>query len=246
MPFLEHLEELRVRIFWGLVALFAGALIGFWVVMQFDVLGWLIAPIRPFLDGPKLKYLSPADPFFLTLKLAVVIGLLLALPVVVYQVWAFVSPAMLPSEKRVIVPTLYLGLLLFAAGVALAYFIALPMTLRFMLSFQTEALEPSIVAPAYLGFVVKLLLAFGAVFELPVVILVLAVLGVVDARMLAAKRRHALVISAIVASLLTPGDVIVLTAIMMVPLILLYELGILLARVVERRRRIAAAQPEGT
>ena len=240
MPFLDHLEELRRRILWSLIALFAGAGIGFWLVMHFDVLSLLVAPILPLLDTGRLKYLGPTDPFFITLKLGIVVGVLLALPVVVYHIWAFVSPAMEPAERRVILPTLYLGLVLFAAGVALAYFLALPMTLRFMMGFQTETLEQSIVAAAYLGFVVKLLLAFGVVFELPVVILVLALLGVVDARMLASKRRHALVAIAVLASILTPGDVIVLTLFMMVPLILLYELSIGLAKLVERRRRVAA------
>jgi sec-independent protein translocase protein TatC len=241
MPFLDHLEELRRRILWSLVALLAAACIGFWLVMHFNVLGLLIAPIKPYLLGSKLKYLGPTDPFFISFKLALVVGVLLALPIVVYQIWAFVSPAMLPHERKVIVPTLYLGLLLFLTGMALAYFFALPMTLKFMLSFQTETLEQNIVASAYLGFVVKLLLGFGAVFELPVVVLILSMLGIVNSKMLAAKRRHALVVNTILASVLTPGDVIVLTVFMMIPLVLLYEMSIALSKLVERRRARAEA-----
>lgn len=236
MPFLDHLEELRWRILWGLVALLVGAVVGFWLVNQFNLLGLLIEPVESFLETGKLNYLSPTDPFFLTLKLALVIGLILAAPILIYQLWAFVAPALLPSEKRAIVPSMYLGLVLFAAGVALAYFVALPVTLRFLMGFQVESLQQNLTANHYLAFVVRLLLAFGLVFELPVVLLVLAVLGVVDSKMLASKRRHAIVVSAVVASVITPGDLIMLTFLLMLPLILLYELGIGLTKLVERRR----------
>lgn len=236
MPFLDHLEELRTRILWAMGALVVGAVVGFVLVTRFDVLGLLIAPMEPLLDGSKLKYLSPTDPFFITLKLALIVGALLASPVIVYQIWLFVSPALMPHEKRAIIPAFYLGLVLFAAGAALAYFAALPVTLDFMAGFQTDSLEQNITIGPYLSLVIRLLLAFGLIFELPVVVLILAVIGIVDSRMLAAKRRHAIVLLTIVASVITPGDVIVLTLFMMVPLVLLYELSISLARVVERRR----------
>lgn len=236
MPFLDHLEELRRRILWVLAALVVGFFAGLWLVTHFEVLQLLIAPIQPLLGDTRLKYLSPTDPFFVTLKLAAVVGLLLVLPVVVYHVWAFFAPALLPSERRAIVPALYLGLVLFAAGVALAYFLALPITLRFTMGFQGDSLEQAIVIGPYLAIVVRLLLAFGAIFELPVVMLVLASLGLVSSRALREKRRVAVVVIAIAASLITPGDVVLLTVFLMVPLILLYELSIALTRLVERRR----------
>lgn len=247
MPFLDHLEELRWRILWSMLAIIVGFGIGFWLVTRFDALGLLIRPIEPFLLGSKIRYLSPSDPFFVTLKLALVVGLLLAFPIIVYQVWTFVSPALMPEEKRAIVPSLYFGLVLFLAGVALCYFAALPLTLRFMMSFQTESLEQSITIGPYMGFVVKMLLAFGLVFELPVVMLVLGVLGVVNTEMLKKGRRYALVIITAAAALITPGDAVALTIFMMVPLVLLYELGIVLVRVVERRRerRMAALRDTG-
>ncbi len=236
MPFLDHLEELRRRILWILAALLVGFFIGLWVVTHFEVLRLLISPIEPLLGDTKLKYLSPTDPFFVTLKLAAVVGLLLVLPLIVYHIWAFFAPALLPSERRAIVPALYLGLVLFAAGVALAYFLALPITLRFTMGFQGESLEQSIVIGPYLAIVVRLLLAFGAIFELPVVMLVLASLGLVSSRALREKRRYAIVAIALVASIITPGDVVLLTVFLMVPLLLLYELSIALTRLVERRR----------
>lgn len=241
MPFLDHLEELRWRLIRSLVAVAVATALSFLLVMHFDVLGLLVEPIHPFLEGTKLKYLSPTDPFFITLKLAVLGGVLLALPVVAYQVWAFFSPALLPSEKRVIVPSLYLGLVLFGAGVVMAYEIVLPMTLRFTMGFQTESLEQAIVVGEYLSVVTRLLLAFGFVFELPIVILVLSVMGVVTPEILASKRRHAVVGITILSSLLTPGDVITVTLLMMGPLVLLYEFSIVLSRLVVRRRAAAVS-----
>ena len=237
MPFLDHLEELRWRILYSLIALVLGFIAGFIVVTKYDVLGLLVEPVLPYLpEGQKLVYLSPMEPFFLTLKLAGLIGLLLAAPVIVYQIWAFVAPALKKEERRSIVPSFYLGLVLFAAGAALAYYAALPVTLKFGMSFQVETLEPNLTVGPYLALVVRMLLAFGLVFELPIVILILSAFGIVDPAMLRSKRRHAIVVFAIVASIITPGDIIVLTLLLMVPLLLLYELSIVLSAMVERRR----------
>jgi sec-independent protein translocase protein TatC len=244
MPFLDHLEELRWRLIWSLAAVMICAILGFVLVTHYDVLGILVAPIKPFLNGTKLKYLSPTEPFFITLKLAVSVGFVLASPIVIYQVWAFLAPALLPSEKRIIVPSLYMGLVLFAIGVVMSYKVVLPMTLSFTMGFQTASLEQNIVIGEYLSFVTRLLLAFGGVFELPVVILILAAMGLVTPEFLASKRRHAIVIITVLASVLTPGDVITLTLMMMVPLILLYEFSILLAKLVVRRKRLARAAAE--
>jgi sec-independent protein translocase protein TatC len=241
MPFLDHLEELRWRLLRSIAAIVIGSIIGFVIVSHFNVLELLIDPIRPVIGDEKLKYLSPGDPFFVTLGLALTVGFLLAFPIVVSQVWGFVSPALLPREKRAIVPALYLGLVLFMGGVALAYYVALPMTLVFFSKFQTQSLEQNIVIGPYIGLVVKVLLAFGVLFELPVVVLVLASLGLVTSKFLSEKRRIAIASIAVVAAFATPGDAVSLTIFMMGPLILLYELSILLARFVERRRRRSLA-----
>jgi sec-independent protein translocase protein TatC len=241
MPFLEHLEELRWRIIWSLLALGGFMVLAFFLVQWLPVLQYLIRPIEPYLEGEKLKVLSPTTPFFLTMKLALWIGLILASPVIIYHVWSFVSPALLPKEKRAIVPALYMGLLLFIGGVALAYYMVLPLSLRFMMQFQMESLEPAIVAGEYLGFVVQLLLAFGIMFEMPVLIMVLSALGIVHSRMLASGRRYALVLITIGASLVTPADVLS-TILLMAPLLLLYELSIAIAKLIERNRARAAAE----
>jgi sec-independent protein translocase protein TatC len=236
MPFLDHLEELRWRLIWSLGAALVGAIIGFVIVKEFNVLGILVTPIEPFLEGTKLKYLSPMDPFFMTLKVGIMLGLLLAGPIIIYQIWAFLSPALLPSEKRAIVPSLYFGLLLFAAGMAMAYYIVLPITLEFTMGFQEGTMEQAITADRYLSMVVRLLLAFGLVFELPVVILALSVLGVVTPELLAEKRRYAIAGVTIVSAMITPGDVVTVTIMMMIPLMVLYEVSIVLSRVVTRKR----------
>ncbi|HET9439252.1 MAG TPA: twin-arginine translocase subunit TatC [Longimicrobiales bacterium] len=242
MPFLDHLEELRWRLLWSILAVLVGTLVGFWIVTHFNVLEILINPVRPFIANEKLKYLSPGDPFFVTLKLAITVGLILAFPIVVAQVWGFVSPALMPRERRAIIPALYLGLLLFCAGVALAYYLVVPMTLKFMMSFQTATLEQNIVIGPYMGFVVKILLAFGILFELPVVVMVLAALGLITSRFMIEKRRYAIAGMAVIAAFVTPGDAVTLTIFMIGPLLLLYELSIGLAKMIERRRARALVE----
>lgn len=246
MPFLDHLEELRWRLLWSLLAFAVCAAASFGLVYYFQVLELLVAPIRDALERPDLQliYLSPADPFFVTLRLAIYGGFILAGPILVYHLWSFLSPALEKDEKRAIVPALYLGLLLFIGGVALAYFVALPVTLAFFEAFLSDSLEATLEINATLGFVIKMLFAFGAVFELPIAILALSLMGVVTPAFLRAKRRHAIVIITILASFITPGDLVMLTVMMMIPLIFLYELGIFLSVGVYRRREKRDAEWE--
>jgi sec-independent protein translocase protein TatC len=138
---------------------------------------------------------------------------------------------------------------LFAAGVAMSYYLALPVTLRFLLFFAEGYFDQMLQAGPYLGFVTKLLMAFGVLFELPVVIMILSALGLVTPAFLRAKRRHAIVIITVLASFLSPGDVVTVTAMMMLPLVLLYEFSILLSVVITRKRRardIGGDPPEGS
>ncbi len=235
MPFLDHLEDLRWRILKSLLALAVGAVIGFFLVMHFNVLGLLIHPVEPYLNGSKLKYLSPADPFLITLKLGITVGVLLAFPVIASQLWGFLSPALLPEEKRAVVPALYFGLVLFLCGAALAYFGVLPVGLRFLLSLQKQSLEQNLIVGSYLGVVLKLVLGFGIVFETPVVMLVLATMGLVRSDMLRKTRRYAIVGIFIISAVLTPPDVFT-QLLMATPLLLLYELSIWLVKWAERRR----------
>jgi sec-independent protein translocase protein TatC len=246
MPFLDHLEELRWRILWSLLSVALAAGFGFWLVYRYEVLELLILPIRRAADNPtlQLQYLSPADSFFVTLRLGIYAGLIMAFPIVAYHLWSFLSPALEKREKRAIVPALYLGMLLFVAGMALAYFFALPATLEFFSRFQTGSLQANLEINNTLGFIVKMLLAFGVVFELPIVIAVLSAIGLVTPAFLRAKRRHAIVLITVLASFITPGDVVVLTIMMMVPLVLLYELGIFMSVGIYRGKRKRAEEYE--
>jgi sec-independent protein translocase protein TatC len=236
MPFLDHLEELRWRIFYALIALTVTTIIGFLVVHYLGVLELLIRPAEFLVGEEGLKYFNPVTPFFVTLKLGLVVGIILAFPILVYQVWAFLSPALKPEEKKVIIPSLYFGMILFVAGVAMAYFLVLPLALAFLSGFQQAYLDPVIEVGEYLGFVTKLLVAFGIVFELPVVIMILSALGLVTPAFLRDKRRHAVVGMAAIAVMLTPGD-IASTILMMAPMMILYEGSILISVVIYRRRR---------
>ena len=238
MPFLDHLEELRWRILWSLLAIVIGAVVGFVLVLNFEVLDLLINPYYEVMeDEVKLVFLSPTEPFFLILRVGILGGVVLASPIIVYQIWAFLSPALERHEKRAIIPALYMGVVLFAAGVAMSYYLALPVTLRFLLFFAEGYFDQMLQAGPYLGFVTKLLMAFGILFELPVVIMILSAMGLVTPAFLRAKRRHAIVIITVLASFLSPGDVVTVTAMMMMPLVLLYEFSILLSVVITRRRQ---------
>jgi sec-independent protein translocase protein TatC len=241
MPFLDHLEELRWRLIWSLGAVVVGLIGGFVIVTKFKLLKILQAPIAPFLSGHKLVYTHPGDPFSITLSAALVVGLLIASPVLIYQLWAFLSPALHRHEKKVVIPVILGAVVLFMAGVALAYFFVLPMTLRFLMTFQVESLESMITASDYFSFVTILALTFGAAFELPIVILALAALGLVTPKFLAGFRRYAFVLTFVLSALVTPGDFLGTTLALMVPLYLLYELSVLLAMIIFRKRAAAAS-----
>ncbi|HYL30403.1 MAG TPA: twin-arginine translocase subunit TatC [Gemmatimonadales bacterium] len=243
MPFLDHLEELRWRIIWSLVALTVGVGAAMVLLLNVDVIGWLERPILPYLGGHHLVYTHPGDPFQIILQASAALGLLLALPVVLYQLWAFIAPALYKHERGVALGVTGAAVLLFASGAALGYFVVLPLAIPWLMGFGGSALEPMITAGDYFGFVFSLVLAFGVAFELPVVILGLAALGIVTPEFLNRYRRHAIVAAVIIGAFLTPGDLVWTTIAMAVPLYLLYEISIVLSYGVRRRRlrREAAA-----
>ena len=246
MPFLDHLEELRWRIVWSLGALVVGLFIGFWLVVKYEFVRLLQAPIAPFLTT-KLVYTSPADPFTITLNAAIIVGIIIASPVIIYHVWAFLSPALHRHEKKVVIPVIVGAVALFVSGVAMAYFFVLPMILKFLLTFQSASLEPMITASGYFGMVMTLALTFGAAFELPVLIFALAALGLVTPRMLSRFRPYAVVLAFVASAVVTPGDIFLATLALAVPLYLLYEVSAILTLVVFRRRqaRLADSAVEG-
>jgi sec-independent protein translocase protein TatC len=234
MPFLDHLEELRRRIIWALLALAICAVLGFFVVTELDVIGILERPFQSVMPGQNLLFTSPTTPVVVTFKLAFVVGFILALPVIAFQAWSFFSPALYEHEKRLVIPAIGVGFLLFLAGIAMAYFFVLPLGLNFLLGFQAESLEPIITIDEYLKFATRLILAFGIIFEMPVVLVLLGLLGIVTPEGLRKYRRHAVVVLAISAALLTPADIGTMFM-LFTPMILLYEMSIWLVRIVVRR-----------
>jgi len=246
MPFLDHLEELRWRLLWILAALVVGVLIAFVLVVKFDVISVLSRPILPFLHGRKLVYTHPGDPFSIAMTASFAIGTIFALPVILYQLWAFLAPALYDNERKIAVPIVVGAAALFLGGVSLSHFVVLPFTLKFLAGFQAGSLEPMITASEYFSFAISMSLAFGAVFELPIAILALTALGIVTPKMLVTFRRHALILSVIAGAFITPGADIVSLIALSVPLYFLYELSIVLSSMVTRRRARRAAEEEAT
>src|SRR5216117_809427 len=242
MPFLDHLEDLRWSILWSLVAIVVGTVLGWVLLDKIDIIDILKQPIAPYLPGGRLVFTSPAEPFMLTLKVAFALGCLVASPIVIYQIWAFLAPALYERERRLIVPSLAAGALLFLGGALACYRWLLPAALRVFMSFQRSDLSAMITIDRYFGMAVPFVVGCGLVAELPLVVTILASLGIVTPQFLGRQRRYAIVIAAFLAALLPPPDAVSMM-LMLGPLLLLYELSIWCAWVASRRRarRIAAA-----
>jgi sec-independent protein translocase protein TatC len=236
MPFLDHLEELRWRIIYSLIAVLVCVGIGLWLSIEFDAIGVLARPILPLIPEHKLVYTHPSEGFTVILNASITIGLVLAAPVILYQAWSFLAPALHRHEKRVALGVLYAGVGLFVSGAALAYFIVVPLALPWLFGFAGPSLVPLITAEDYFSFIFAMVLTFGISFELPIIILALAALGIVTPQFLTKYRRHAIVLIVIIGAFLTPGDMVWTTIALAVPLYGLYELSVLAAYVIYRRR----------
>ncbi len=237
MPFLDHLEELRFRLFWMVGALFVAVIVSFYLVLKFDLIVMLQRPIAPYLSGERLVITNPADGFGVLISTSLIFGVVLALPVILYHVWAFLSPGLYAHEKRLVIPVLIGGTLLFIAGVSLSFFVVLPLTLRFLMQVTAEAFQPMITAAGYFNFAITMSLAFGAVFELPILIVALTALGIVTPAMLVKFRRFAFVACLLTSAFITPGSDILSLCAMAVPLYLLYELSVGLSLLIFRRKQ---------
>ncbi len=239
MPFLDHLEELRHRLFWIAGAILVSIILMYVLLSQkrVDLIGFLSQPIKPYLRNGSLIYTHPGTSFKIILNAAVYTGLLLATPMIGYQLWGFFSPALHKHEKRVIVPTLFAMVFLFCCGVALCYFMVMPFTLKFFDSFESTSLRPMIEATEYFDFMFSMMLAFGLAFELPIAILLLSALGIVKPEFLSKYRRHAIVITVTVAAFITPDASPTTLFALSGPLYLLYEIGVALSFLVTRKRR---------
>ncbi|MFN2432055.1 MAG: twin-arginine translocase subunit TatC [Gemmatimonadota bacterium] len=236
MPFLDHLEELRIRLLWALGAIAVGALIGVAITMELGLMELLVRPIQPYLPTGRLIFTSPTEAFLVTFKVGLFLGILLALPVVFWQFWRFVAPGLLERERRVFIPAVAGSLVLFAGGVALAFWIVIPLGLRFFLTFQSEAYQPFISVGEYLSFTMHVALAFGLVFETPLVVILLSYLGILSPRTLTRYRRHAVVAIAVLSAVFTPSPDALSMLLMFFPFFLLYEASVQVSLGIERRR----------
>jgi sec-independent protein translocase protein TatC len=229
IPFTAHLEELRKR----LIVCFTAVGIGFVLSYGFKEKLFQILT-RPLISvmqtGDKLIFTGLPEAFFTYLKVAFLSGIILAAPVIFYQFWMFVAPGLYDKEKRLMAPIVFLSTFFFVGGAFFGYFIVFPFGFKFFLGFASEIIRPLPSMREYLSFASKLLLAFGLVFELPLIITFLARLGMVSVSFLKKNRKYALLLFFVGAAILTPPDVV--TQIMMaLPLIVLYEISIIGARI---------------
>jgi len=236
IPFTEHLDELRDR----LIVCFVATGIGFCASYGFKekLFEILTAPLISAMGkGDKLIFTGLPEAFFTYLKVALLSGLMLASPILLYQFWMFVAPGLYRKERRILIPIVFLSSLFFIGGSLFGYFIVFPFGFKFFLGFSSDTIQALPSMKEYLGFASKLLLAFGLVFELPLVLTFLARLGVVSVDFLKKNRKYALLLFFVGAAILTPPDVV--TQVMMAfPLMLLYEISILGARVFGKKESL--------
>lgn len=223
----EHLLELRKRLKWAVLFLGLGFVASYhWSTPIFHFL--MVPVLKALPEGEKaLHFSSSVEPFFIYLKVGLYAGLFLASPAILWQVWAFIAPGLYRRERRKIVPFVVAATLFFVSGAAFCYFVILPPAFEFLINSAGPDIKPVLMMDQQLGLVMALVLAFGIIFELPLVLTFLAMIGVVDHKFLAKYRRHAIVLNVIIAAVVTPtGDPFNL-ALMAVPMLLCYELGVL-------------------
>ncbi len=238
MSFFDHLTELRTRIVWSLVPAGVGLLIAL----------YFTNPVMRFLSShlkTELVFTTPTEAFWTYMKVAMIMGLFIAMPIILWNVWAFVAPGLHKHERRYAAPFVIIGSLLFIGGGAFAMLVVVPFAITFLVSFgQDQGLRPMITISSYIDFILKFTLAFGVVFEMPVVITLLSMLGVVTPQFLSKNRKYAILINFVIAAILTPTPDVVNQSLMAGPLIVLYEVGIICSRVVARKKAKPAVAEE--
>ncbi len=247
MSFFEHLVELRRRILYAIAFLSGGIVLGLLISQQ--VTWWFARPVLKALDDAhvannRLIYTSPMGALTLYITLGIYIGLVLALPFVLHQIWLFVAPGLYKHERRAVVWFVGSGTMLFLAGAAFGYYVALPMTLKFLLSIQGP-FQPMISVNEYFNMALVVLAGLGLVFQLPILIFFLALFGIVTPKFLWQNFRYAILIISIIAAAITPTTDALTMLVFMAPMIVLYLLGIGVAAIVVRGKRKRAEELSG-
>jgi sec-independent protein translocase protein TatC len=237
MSFTTHLEELRSRLVKCLIAVGIGFVGSYFFKEKFfQILARPLLKVMP--EKGTMIFTGVPEPFFVYLKVSLVAGIFFSAPFILYEVWAFVAPGLYSHEKRYVVPFVFFSSLLFLVGTFFAYFIVCPYGFRFLMGFAAYNIQPMLAIKEYFSFSTKLLLAFGFVFELPVFIVFLSKAGIVTPQTLSRQRKYVILLIFAVAAFLTPPDVA--TQIMMAgPLIALFEIGIILARIFGKKGEAA-------
>jgi sec-independent protein translocase protein TatC len=240
MPFMEHLGELRVRIVRSLI----GLLVGLGIALPFSqkIVDYLARPVQA--TGNNLVFLALTEAFWVQMKVAVIVGLFIAAPAILWQVWRFVAPGLHDHERKYAAPFVIVGSLLFLGGGVFSIKVVTPFAIQFLLSYSRPGLQPMISIGNYVDFLLKFTLAFGLVFELPLVLTVLARMGVVTPALLAKNRKYAILGAFVAGAILTPTPDAFNQTLMAGPLIILYEVGIVCARIFGRRPKPVVVPPE--
>ena len=239
MSFMEHLGELRVRIVRALTAL----LIGTVIALPFSqyMVDWLAKPVTKL--NYTLVFTAPAEAFWVQMKVGLIAGVFIASPAILWQVWAFIAPGLHSQERKYALPFVIIGSALFLIGGAFSLYVVTPYAIAFLLSYARPGLTPMITIQNHVDFLLKFTLAFGAVFELPLALTILARVGVVNAKMLARNRKYAILGAFIAGAILTPTPDAFNQALMAGPLIILYEVGIICARIFGKKSKPAPPEP---
>lgn len=229
LPFTAHLAELRTRLIRSFIAVAVGFLISYAYVQQ--IFEFLMRPmIQAMPPGSPLVFTSLTEGFFTYFKLALTSGICLALPVILYQLWRFIAPGLLEHERRYALPFVFFVSSFFILGASFAYYVVFPSIFRFLMSFSSDIVKPMPSMKEYLAFSSKMLLTFGLIFEYPPLVFFLAKVGILKGTWLARQRRYAIILIFVLAAVITPPDA-VSQLLMALPMMVLYELGIIIAKV---------------
>ncbi len=232
MTFLEHLEELRWRIIYSLIGIVIGAIIA-WIFIDYLVDYILLKPAKD--SGAELQNLRPFGQLFLYMQIAIMVGIIISIPNIFYQFWQFISPALHKRERKYLLSIVIFSSLCFLLGIAFAYFVMLPLALKFAAQFGSAAIKNQFAIDEYMSIIISVMLAAGLVFELPMISFFLSKLGILKPSFMRRYRRHAYVIIIIAAAFLTPGTDPVSQIILTVPLIILYEISILISKLSQKK-----------